>query len=111
NLPFVDGGRSNGLMHEKLLIIDGTVLFVGSWNASWNDTFRNNNNLLRITNQRLIANYQRVFDNMYEGRLFGRRRPEGAQTSRLTIDGVAVENYFAPPDGVMARIIAEVRAA
>ncbi len=111
NVPFVDGGRSNGLMHEKLLIIDGAVLFVGSWNASWNDTFRNNNNLLRITNQRLIANYQRVFDNMYENQLFGRRRPEGAQTPRLTIDGVVVENYFAPPDGVMARIVAEVRAA
>ncbi|MCS6871428.1 MAG: phospholipase D-like domain-containing protein [Anaerolineae bacterium] len=110
-LPFVDGGRSNGLMHEKLLIIDGAVLFVGSWNASWNDTFRNNNNILRITDQRLIANYQRVFNNMYESQLFGRRRPEGAQTPRLTIDGVAVENYFAPPDGVMARIIAEVRAA
>lgn len=111
NLPFVDGGRSNGLMHEKLLIIDGTVLFVGSWNASWNDTFRNNNNLLRITNQRLIANYQRVFNNMYEGRRFGRNRPEGAQTPRLTIDGVVVENYFAPTDGVMEKIIAEVRAA
>jgi phosphatidylserine/phosphatidylglycerophosphate/cardiolipin synthase-like enzyme len=111
NLPFVDGGRSNGLMHEKLLIIDGTVLFVGSWNASWNDTFRNNNNILRITNQRLIANYQRVFDNMYENQLFGRRRPEGAQTPRLTVDGVVVENYFAPPDGVMAKIVAEVRAA
>ncbi len=111
NLSFVDGGRSSGLMHEKLLIIDGTVLFTGSWNASWNDTLRNNNNILRITNQRLIANYQRVFNNMYESQLFGRRRPEGAQTPRMTIDGVVVENYFAPPDGVMAKIVAEVKAA
>lgn len=110
-LPFVDGGRSSGLMHEKLLILDGRVMFVGSMNGSWNDILRNNNNLLMITSQRLIENYQAVFNNMYEGKFFGSKRPEGARRQVLTIDGITVENYFAPPDEVMSRIISEVNKA
>lgn len=46
-IPVVNGGRSSGLMHDKIIIIDGKILYMGSWNMSYDDTFRNNNNLLR----------------------------------------------------------------
>lgn len=110
-IPVVDGGRSNGLMHDKIMIIDGVTLFMGSWNMSYNDTFRNNNNLLEITNAQLIANYKAKFNELFVDKHFGTHAKVGAQTPKLTIDGVAVENYFSPSDDVMAKIVAKVNGA
>ena len=76
----VDGGRSNGLMHDKIIIIDRRILFMGSWNMSYNDTFRNNNNLLEITNATLVANYQAKFNELFVDKNFGTHAEIGGQT-------------------------------
>jgi phospholipase D-like protein len=111
HIPVVDGGRSNGLMHNKFILIDSSMLFVGSWNTSYNDTFRNNNNLVRITNRTLVANYQAKFNEMFVAHRFGAKSTVGALVPRMTIDGVVVENYFSPHDEVMSKIVALVRGA
>ncbi len=108
NIAVVDGGRSNGLMHDKLFIIDGQTLFIGSWNASYNDTYRNENNLLRITAPEVIANYQAKFNEMFIAGQFGARAEVGALRSALILNGVQVENYFSPPDRVMDKLIHHV---
>lgn len=110
-VPVVDGGRSNGLMHNKMIIVDGATLFMGSWNASYNDTFRNNNNLLQITSQKLIANYQAKFDELFVDKRFGTKAIVKALTPKMTLDGTDVENYFSPPDQVMDKLIAEINKA
>ena len=110
-IGLVDGGRSSGLMHDKIIIIDSKVLFMGSWNMSYNDTFRNNNNRLEITAPELIANYQAKFNELFVDKHFGTHATVGAQTPQMTIDGIQVENYFSPPDKVMDKIIAYVNAA
>jgi phosphatidylserine/phosphatidylglycerophosphate/cardiolipin synthase-like enzyme len=110
-IPVIDGGRSNGLMHDKIIIVDGTVLFMGSWNMSYNDTFRNDNNLLQISAPQLIANYQAKFNELFVDKRFGTKAKVGAQTARLNLDGVQVENYFSPPDEVMQKLVAEVNGA
>jgi phosphatidylserine/phosphatidylglycerophosphate/cardiolipin synthase-like enzyme len=110
-IPLVDGGRSNGLMHDKMIIIDGKAVVVGSWNTSYNDTYRNNNNVLVITNPNLIANYQAKFNEMFEAGRFGTQSVQGARTSRLTAGGVQVENYFSPPDEVMDKLVDLVSSA
>lgn len=92
----VDGGRSNGLMHDKIMIVDGKTLFTGSWNLSYNDTYRNNNNLLKITSPELIANYQAKFDEMFVTKQFGTHAETQALQPELLIDGDRVENYFWP---------------
>ena len=107
----VNGGRSSGLMHDKMVIIDSKILYMGSWNLSYNDSYRNNNNLLRITDSRLIANYQAKFNELFVDKRFGTHAQVQAPNPSLTIDGVAVENYFAPEDGVMARLVALVQGA
>ena len=107
----VDGGRSSGLMHDKIIIIDRQTLFMGSWNMAYNDTFRNNNNLLKITNPELIANYQAKFNELFIDQKFGTHAVVGALNSQLNIDGVQVENYFSPPDLVMEKLIAYVKNA
>jgi len=110
-ITVVDGGRSNGLMHDKFIIIDGAVLYVGSWNMSYNDTYRNNNNLLRIVDNTLVDNYEAKFTELYVDKRFGTRATVGAQTPQTTLDGVPIENYFSPVDDVMQKIIAEVKGA
>jgi phosphatidylserine/phosphatidylglycerophosphate/cardiolipin synthase-like enzyme len=107
----VNGGRSSGLMHDKMVIIDSKILYMGSWNLSYNDSYRNNNNLLRITDSRLIANYQAKFNELFVDKRFGTHAQVQAPNPSMTIDGVAVENYFAPEDGVMAKLVALVQGA
>jgi phosphatidylserine/phosphatidylglycerophosphate/cardiolipin synthase-like enzyme len=104
----VDGGRSSGLMHNKMLIIDGAVLFSGSWNLSYNDTYRNNNNLLKITDPRLVANYRAEFNDLFENRHFGTHNRAEGIIPLLTLDGVRVENYFSPTDKTMHTLIQSI---
>jgi phosphatidylserine/phosphatidylglycerophosphate/cardiolipin synthase-like enzyme len=110
-IPVVDGGRSNGLMHNKIIIVDGATLFMGSWNMSYNDTFRNDNNLLKITDKTLIANYQAKFNELFVDKRFGTKAKVGAQTPQVTIDGVPVANYFSPVDEVVDKLVAEMNGA
>lgn len=110
-ITVVNGGRSSGLMHDKIIIVDSRILFVGSWNLSYNDTFRNNNNLLEITDPTLIANYHAKFNELFVGQQFGRHATVGAQTPQMNIGGVQVENYFSPVDLVMDKLIAYVQGA
>jgi phosphatidylserine/phosphatidylglycerophosphate/cardiolipin synthase-like enzyme len=110
-IPLVDGGRSNGLMHNKMIIVDGKTLVMGSWNMSYNDTYRNNNNVLVITDPTLIANYQAKFDEGFEAKQFGAQAEVGARTQFLTAGGVRVANYFSPPDGVMEKLVGVVGGA
>jgi phosphatidylserine/phosphatidylglycerophosphate/cardiolipin synthase-like enzyme len=111
NVPYVDGGRSNGLMHNKIYIFDAKVLYIGSWNAAFNDTTRNDNNMLRITNTSIISNFLAKFNEMYENKRFGARAQVGAIRPKLTAEGTPVEIYFSPVDDVMSRLIAEVNGA
>lgn len=110
-IPVVDGGRSNGLMHDKIIIIDSATLFMGSWNMSYNDTFRNNNNLLEISDPTLIKNYQAKFTELFVDKRFGTKAKVGAGTTSLAPDGVAVQNYFSPSDKVIAKLVAKVNGA
>jgi len=110
-ISMVDGGRSSGLMHDKMIIVDGQMLFMGSWNLSYNDTYRNNNNLLEITEPHLIANYQAKFDEMFVDRHFGAKARVKVPNPSLVVDGVQVENYFAPEDEFMAKLVNYVQGA
>lgn len=92
-IKVVDGGRSNGLMHNKFIIIDSRTLVTGSMNFSYNDTYRNNNNLLVITDPTLIANYRAKFNEGFGSGRFGAQSQFGAQVSVLSMDGVQVANY------------------
>ena len=111
NIKVVDGGRDSGLMHDKMIIVDGSILMMGSWNMSYNDTFRNDNNMLVIKDPQLIANYQAKFDELYVDKRFGAISVVGALEPELTLDGVQVENYFSPPDHITDKLVGYVNAA
>lgn len=60
--------RRPAFMHNKFLVVDGSVVWTGSWNATRNDTFRNNNNFVRLADVRLAANYAAKFEALFAGR-------------------------------------------
>jgi phosphatidylserine/phosphatidylglycerophosphate/cardiolipin synthase-like enzyme len=107
----VDAGREYGIMHDKIVIVDGKTLYMGSWNLAYNDTYRNNNNLLKITDPQIIANYQAKFNELFVDKKFGNRTVVKAPAPNMVIDGTAVENYFSPADDVMDKLIRYVSGA
>ncbi len=96
--------ESSAFLHSKFIIIDGQVLWTGSWNATINDTYRNNNNLLRITIPELIANYETEFEQMMEGR-FSTSKAVLTPHPILRTEAGQIENYFSPKEKPRQRIV------
>jgi len=109
-ISVVTDGRS-ALMHNKFIVIDGAVVWMGSMNFTTNGVYCNNNNIVRLVSPELAANYTTEMDEMYIDRQFGPRSPENTPNERLTINGVAVENYFAPEKELIPIIAEEVAKA
>ncbi len=109
-IKVVDDKRS-AIMHNKFLIIDGEWVWTGSWNLTVNCTYRNNNNAILIHSPALARNYQIKFNAMFEDQQFGPSRKSGTTTPQLTINGVRVENYFAPEDKIGNKLVDLVKGA
>ena len=101
----------SALMHDKFIVVDGTIMFTGSWNPTDNDTWRNNNNLLRITAPPIVQNFVVEFAEMLQPAGFGPRSPATTPFASTTVEGVLVETYFSPEDGVAAHILGTLRGA
>ncbi|HEX8682137.1 MAG TPA: phospholipase D-like domain-containing protein [Ardenticatenaceae bacterium] len=101
----VVGGNSNAIMHNKFVVVDNAAVWTGSWNLTENDTYRYNNHAILIRSTDLARNYTATFEKMWEEQAFGRQREPGGTRPRLTIGGVAFENYFSPEDGVAEQLV------
>lgn len=88
--------KRNGFMHNKFIVIDGRYVWTGSLNFSSNGVYCNNNNTVRFDSKNLAANYTSEMDEMYEDHLFGPDSPNTTPYNKLRLQGVEVENYFAP---------------
>lgn len=108
-IPVVDDSRS-ALMHNKFMIIDGSVVWTGSWNYTVNGTYRNNNNALMIRSRRAVESYQAEFNEMFERREFGPRSTTGNGTT-YNQDGTPIQIIFAPEDDVLTAIINQLEQA
>ncbi len=117
-IPLKVDSRS-AFMHNKFLVIDGIRVWTGSQNFTYNCTFKNDNNALLIESVALAQNYQKEFDEMWnhgEGIFtsavgFGQGSPANTHNPIIYMGKVKVENYFAPEDAVMKKIINVVRQA
>ena len=88
--------KRTAFMHNKFVVIDGRILWVGSMNFTTNGVYCNNNNIVRITSPRLAANYTAEMDEMYVERQFGPNSPENTANETLSVGGIEVENYLGP---------------
>lgn len=101
----------SALMHNKFAVIDNHLLWTGSMNFTPNDAYRNNNNMLRLDNAALAANYTQIFE-----RLFQERASESPSkvipNPRVPLgNGVVIENYFSPNGGAQKAILDKIKAA
>ncbi len=103
-IPVVDD-RNQGLMHNKFAIIDDSIVYTGSTNATDNGVFRNNNNSILIRSPELAEIYNSEFDEMFMHGVFGNKYEAGALTPFLKkyyvkVDEININAYFAPEDNV-----------
>lgn len=109
-IPVVTDERE-GYMHNKFMVIDGERVWTGSMNFTDNDAYQNDNNAALLRSPDLARNYAAKFAAMFERRAFGPARSSGDTVPRLTIEGIPVENYFAPEDPTVEVIRRALRGA
>ena len=102
-LPVIDDQR-DAIMHDKFAVIDGSIVWTGSMNYTFSDAYRNNNNVIEIISPRLADNYTAEFEEMFLRRDFGSGPSDPTPHPTLTLNGILIENYFSPDDGVAAHI-------
>ena len=98
------------LMHNKFIIIDGSIVWTGSTNLTRNGFFRNNNNALILYSVQVATLYQQEFDEMWAGE-FGPRSTSNALEQGFAMDGSEVQILFGAEDEVMDWIIPLVEGA
>lgn len=94
----VKGGNTDGIMHNKFVVVDNQAVWMGTWNFTDNDTYRYNNAGLWIKSPELAKNYTAEFEKLFVDNNFGNRKQTRIIQHELTIDGLRVENYFTPAD-------------
>jgi phosphatidylserine/phosphatidylglycerophosphate/cardiolipin synthase-like enzyme len=100
----------SAFMHNKFFVFDNSTVWLGSWNVTTNDTFRNNNNVIIMRSTQLAENYIREFEEMARGE-FGVTSPSDTPNQAFTLNGIQIESYFASEDAVMPRLIEFVNGA
>jgi phosphatidylserine/phosphatidylglycerophosphate/cardiolipin synthase-like enzyme len=110
NIPIVDDQRGP-IMHNKFMVVDGAAIWTGSSNFTDGDTYRLNNNAIRIVSRQLAQNYTAKFEQMFVQRSFGPNKPAGGTEPLVMLQGVQIENYFAPEDGVASKITGRLAQA
>lgn len=105
------GDRREGLMHNKFVVIDRLEVWSGSMNLTVSDTYRNDNNLIRIRSSRLAKNYLSEFEEMFTEDQFGPGSPANTPYPTLSVNGTTLQVYFSPEDGVAQHLLALIAGA
>lgn len=105
------GDRREGLMHNKFVIIDRSEVWLGSANFTTSGFYEENNSLVRFRSQKIVENYLKEFNEMFEEDFFGEDVLAQTPNPSLTVDGVDSENYFSPDDGAGRRILDLLKGA
>jgi phosphatidylserine/phosphatidylglycerophosphate/cardiolipin synthase-like enzyme len=105
------GDRGKGLMHHKFVVIDRIQTWTGSMNFTLNDTYRSNNNLLRIDSSELAENYLTEFEEMYQDDRFGEDSMANTPHPVLEVQGVKIWSCFSPDEGCQALLVDLITSA
>jgi phosphatidylserine/phosphatidylglycerophosphate/cardiolipin synthase-like enzyme len=96
-------------MHNKFIVIDQRIAWTGSWNMTINDTYRNNNNFIRMSSQLAAAAYRQEFEQMFDG-TFGPRKSV-FQRPQIRLDDAPLDIFFSPEDGVAQHVLEQINNA
>lgn len=101
--------RREPFMHHKFAVIDGRITWLGSWNMTANDTWRNNNNMLRLASRQIADSYTNELNQLLAGRFGTAKRSMQQPATRIGAAQVAV--FFSPQDGVAQHVLDRLAAA
>jgi phosphatidylserine/phosphatidylglycerophosphate/cardiolipin synthase-like enzyme len=104
-----DGGP--GIMHHKFVVIDRNEVWTGSMNLTVNGAYRDDNNLIRVRSTEVAESYTREFDEMFFDGRFGALSRADTPYPAVDLEGIPVEIYFSPDDGVLNRVLEQMRGA
>lgn len=105
------GDRREGLMHNKFVVIDRSQVWTGSMNFTTSDGYMNDNDLLQVRSVRLAEDYITEFNEMFKDDLFGPDIRSVTPYPELVIEGVPLEVYFSPDDGVAGHLVELIQTA
>lgn len=97
-------------MHNKFIVVDDSIVWTGSMNLTANDVFRNNNNMVRIVDQGLAANYTAKSQDLFSGE-GGTAGGSVLVNPTLTLGGSSVVNAFSPDEPITDEIVQRLEAA
>src|SRR5688572_24570733 len=101
----------SAIMHHKFAVRDGEEIWTGSWNLTVGDTYRLNNNAVRMRSPELARAYTDEFETMFTQKKFGAGRPRGAVTPPIQVGAMRVQVLFAPEDGVALKLAERITQA
>jgi phosphatidylserine/phosphatidylglycerophosphate/cardiolipin synthase-like enzyme len=107
---YVGFDRREPFMHHKFMIVDQAVTWTGSWNITENDTFRNNNNMVRIASPAIAAQYRHEMEGLTAGRFDSGVRRRGRQ-SAVQAGVTHVTPIFSPGGGAQQVLVGLLREA
>jgi phosphatidylserine/phosphatidylglycerophosphate/cardiolipin synthase-like enzyme len=107
----ITGDQREGLMHNKFVVIDQNEVWSGSMNFTTSGAYKDNNNLVRIRSSQAAEDYTTEFSEMFTENLFGPDTRAVTPHPSLTINGIGVEIYFSPDDGVATKILGLLQSA
>ena len=105
------GDRREGLMHNKFVVIDRSQVWTGSMNFTTSDGYLNDNNLIQVRSVDLAEDYTIEFDEMFKDDMFGTDILSRTPHPELVVEGVPLEVYFSPDDGVAGHLVDLIRSA
>lgn len=95
-------------MHNKFCIIDGQIVTGGSMNPTVNDQTKNFNNFLIINSTSIATNYEREFEELWDGQF---RKGHKNQRTQFIVNGTYVEQYFCPEDNCEQHVVEQIKGA
>ena len=99
------GDRREGLMHNKFLVIDRSEVWTGSMNLTKAGAYADRNNLMRIQSEKVAADYEAEFDEMFVEDKFGDDLGNVTPNPRVILEGTPLDIYFSPDDHVQAALL------
>ncbi len=103
--------RRDPFMHNKFVVIDRQQVWTGSWNLTYNGTYRNDNNVIIASSAALAENYTAEFEEMFTRQIFGPDSPANTPNPEVQIGSIQLQNYFSPEDRPKPHIVAALKAA
>ncbi len=100
----VQGDGREPFMHEKIAVVDESIVWTGSWNMTMNDTYRNNNFMWRVVNESMATRYSQEIDQLMSG-TFGTYKTSYAPHPKVPLADGQIEYFFSPEDGINQYVV------